>query len=98
MNKIIFIFILLINTNISYGEVNKIRDPTQPLSFVNEYEDKNYHLTGIIIKDNIKAAVINGKILHIGDEINEGRLVGINLKNVLILSKDKNIKLELISK
>jgi len=74
-----------------------LEDPTRPSDFVNTKtnpEDKvrpknTFSLEAIVISDEYKVAIINEKILQVGDMIESKKVVSIDEEKV-ILSQEKN--------
>jgi hypothetical protein len=59
-----------------------IVDPTKPPNFSVAAHDNTFVLTAILIAPNHRMAVINGKILHVGDLINGAKVIDIKETNV----------------
>jgi hypothetical protein len=97
MNKIIYILLLGILAMNCYGmkyEGDKYRDPFMsylPMYIAGEkaLELKNFHLTGIVWGTNRSQAIINGKVVEVGDSILEAKVMKIDKKGVVLNYKGK---------
>lgn len=78
-------------------------DPTRPLSLNGSAttmianEDFRLVLETIIYGDQIYTAVINGKVMKIGDHIGAHQLVTVNKHSVVLRSEDERLELTLFS-
>ena len=95
---------LIIGTILTVFILNKansavLRDPTQP-SFLNNSLNKepvHSELTAIFFERNRRLAVIDGKILGVGDEINGRKVVAIQPNYVNLQGINENITLFLFN-
>ena len=78
-------------------------DPTKPLSsygFANTNnikKDNPLVLETIVYGDQVRTAIINGKVLKVGDTIGEHKVLVVNDKNVVLGRDDERLKLTLFS-
>lgn len=76
-------------------------DPTRPLSGVTTAQSKvaknRLVLQSIVENEHSRKAIINGKILKVGDSIGQYELVAINARTVVLNSLQKEMELSLFS-
>ena len=78
-------------------------DPTKPLSFYgfassnNVKKDNPLVLETIVYGEQVRTAIINGKVLKVGDTIGEHKVLVVNDKNVVLGRDDERLKLTLFS-
>jgi len=83
---------------------NKLSDPTKPINYWTWYSsEKNtaykksstLKLQSILISENRKTAIINGKTAIVGSNINGANIIAINNNNVVIHhdGRDKTLRL-----
>ncbi len=100
MYKILIFISLLFTAHLSFGQNV---DPTAPLSSPGGVgsnsagDNSKLILETIIHGDQLHTAVINGKLLKVGDYIGEFRLVAVNNTNVVMRSTDERLKLSIFS-
>jgi hypothetical protein len=63
-----------------------ITDPTKPFPDEPKVEAiaDNYGLSAILISSDRRLAVVNGKLLQIGDSVDNGKVLAINTNSVVI--------------
>ena len=91
------VFVFMCSQSVFAVEDVHLEDPTRPSDFINTKtnpEDKvhpkdTFSLEAIVISDDYKAAIINEKILQVGDMIGSKKVVSIDEEKV-ILSQEKN--------
>jgi hypothetical protein len=88
MKRQLSVFLLLSVANLSFAD-DLLRDPTQPTDVVNEntVQVSEYTLNAVFISENSRMAVINDKIQHAGDMIDQYQLTTINEKSVELTGK-----------
>ena len=95
-----FILVLMLPCNVSSN--TELPDPTRPATFdVVDSEpvvfeetitDKiNWKLTAIRISTDDKSAILNGKLVRIGEEIGPAKVLEINPLSVVINHEDKKL-------
>ena len=78
-------------------------DPTKPLSTHGIASSNNVKKSGslvletIVYGNQIRTAIINGKLLKVGDTIGEHKVLIVNDKNVVLGRDDERLKLTLFS-
>jgi MSHA biogenesis protein MshK len=79
------------------------QDPTKPFEYSNimtgqKNINKGFVLSSIIHGDGIHTAVINKKIYHIFDYIDEYKITAINSDSVILRSKSERLKLSIFKR
>ncbi len=104
MRNITFLFLIFFATT---GQAeNYLADPTQPPSYAAEISrphspsselntQPQWIVSSILITPKDKIAIINGKQLHPGDDIDGATIIDIDYQQVILLYKKKKIKLTL---
>ncbi|GHE99095.1 hypothetical protein [Thalassotalea profundi] len=76
-------------------------DPTRPLSgsstVAYHHVKSTMQLQSIVDNGEHSTVIINGKVLKVGDRIEQYQLKQINKKNVVLSSPDKHLELSLFS-
>jgi len=78
-------------------------DPTKPLSIYGIASSNNVEKSGelvletIVFGNQVRTAIINGKLLKVGDTIGEHKVLIVNDKNVVLGRDDERLKLTLFS-
>lgn len=76
-------------------------DPTAPLlsskQVNNDVVKKSLVLESIIKGKKIKSAIINGKLMKVGDYIGSHKLISVNRSSVILRSESGRIKLSIFS-
>jgi len=79
-------------------------DPTKPLSAYGHANASNnlkkanpLVLETIVYGEKVRTAIINGKVLKVGDTIGEHKVLVVNDKNVVLGRDDERLKLSLFS-
>ena len=83
---------LMVGTENTYAA---LLDPTKPVDF-SAREGNGFVLSAIVIASDHRLAVINGKIVHVGDEVNGAKVTAINKDTVAIDGPDGKHSLVLI--
>lgn len=106
INLIIFIFMpALVLANA------ELPDPTRPATYVeandepvfvevfneNTKEQISWTLSAIRISDKDKTAIVNGKLVRVGDEINQAKVVEIQPQSVVIDHENKKLIVRLFN-
>ena len=98
MFKIILTALLLLLAQVAHGQQ---ADPTRPFGAVasdNSRENKaTLVLQSVIQSDNSRKAIINGRVLNIGDKYNGFELIAINANGVVLDSPQGRMELSLFS-
>lgn len=90
-----------------WGAEQELPDPTKPFGFDIEPEliiqqptdrQKNvtWQLTGIRIAKSDRSAILNGRVVRVGDSVNGARVLEIEPAWVVIEHEKKRIRLELL--
>jgi hypothetical protein len=91
----LLIVLLFTVTSIGSGYTSaEIIDPTRPPNVSGAHDDK-FVLTAILIAPDHRMAVINGKIVHVGEQINGAKVVDIRASNVDIEGPNGKVSLVL---
>jgi hypothetical protein len=91
----LFLLLLFTVTSMGSGFIHAAMvDPTRPPNITDSH-DNTFVLTAILIAPDHRMAVINGKILHIGDQINATKVININDTNVDLESSNGKVTLVL---
>jgi hypothetical protein len=87
------LFLFTAMTLWAQGAYADLVDPTKPpnLSTIRD----NFTLTAIMISPDHRLAVINGKIVHVGDQLDTIRVTAINENNVEIDGPNGKVRLVL---
>jgi len=99
-SKIITVNILFVQAVSSFAQNV---DPTKPLSSygiasVNSLKKEGAMvLETIVYSEQVRTAVINGKILKVGDTIGEYKMLAVNDKSVILGLDEERLKLTLFS-
>jgi len=95
-----FILIMLMFISSHYSVAQNV-DPTKPLtSFtLNNTEEvkKGLVLETIIYRHKTKSAIISGKLMKVGDYINEHELIAVNTSDVILSSNGERLTLSMFS-
>lgn len=89
----------------------ELPDPTRPANYIVETEEPvfvevfnedtneqlSWKLQAVRISDKDKTAIINGKLVRIGDEINHAKIVEIKSQSVVIDHEDKKLIVRLFN-
>ena len=107
MSRILYILCIC---NLALGPISSavagLSDPTRPADYSEPAIMELYELpkeliewkvTVIRISANERSAVINGKLVRIGDEIGPARIIEINPGNVILDYEDKQVVVRLFS-
>ena len=97
MFKQVFIMLCLIMSPLSFGQSI---DPTKPFTRAaldKESVEKNLKLYSIIIGDSEPKAIINQKVMKVGDSLDEFKIIKINKSKVVLKSSTETIELSLFA-
>lgn len=89
----------------------ELPDPTRPANFIVETDEPvlvevfsesskeqiTWSLSAVRISDNDKTAIINGKLVREGDEINQAKVLEIKSKSVLIDHENNKLLVRLFN-
>ncbi len=104
MRILYYIVMLLPVMNLS---AEQLPDPTKPFGYDAEPEmiiqEQNvqqdnivWRLNGIRIADQSRSAILNGKVVNVGDTVNGAKVVEIEPAWVIIVHEKQRIRLELL--
>jgi hypothetical protein len=74
----------------------EMKDPTKPPQLAAVVAHNGYTLTAIMTSDNKKLAIINGKVVRIGDEIDNAKVTAINSNTVELDAPSGSLTLTLM--
>ncbi|MDR3477046.1 MAG: hypothetical protein P4M14_03355 [Gammaproteobacteria bacterium] len=91
-------FICTIGLILSSMTQAEMQDPTKPplQQLIPVGVHNGYVLTAIMISKDKTVAVINGKVVHIGDEIDNAKVTAINSNTVELEAPNGNLTLTLM--
>lgn len=95
--KLFIYFLLFSKVNAAVPSTGQIQDPTRPSGYVEEGENP-WKLNAVIISPRRRIAVINGKSLTVGEEINGQQVISIDQDAVVIKGPNGTMTLNLIEK
>lgn len=87
----------------------ELRDPTRPATFIaedtasvyvediNDNEKVNWKVSAIRISDKDKTAIVNGKLVRVGDDIGPAKVLEIKPLSVVINHEDKKLIVRLFN-
>lgn len=96
--QVIILILFIINTSNAYAE---LRDPTRPPDFISKKLGKGvatWALTSILISKDRRIAVVNGQVVHEGDEIASETVISIQPNTVQLTGPGGKITLFLLDK
>jgi hypothetical protein len=74
----------------------ELRDPTKPEGFATTTEVNTFTLTATFVSKDNKLAVINGRIMHVGDFLSDVQVISIEENKVVLDGPDGKINLNLL--
>jgi hypothetical protein len=74
---------------------SQLPDPTQPARYQGEGQVESYRLESILKSAERRVAIINGKVLSVGDSIGDAKLRSISANAVTLQFPNKKIQLKL---
>ncbi|MDR3492179.1 MAG: hypothetical protein P4M12_09100 [Gammaproteobacteria bacterium] len=74
-----------------------LRDPTRPEATVSVESVTKFELSAILTSPTSKAAVINGRIVHVGDYFSTVQVISIETNKVELMGPDGKITLVLLT-
>ena len=109
LNKILITILMVIPAFVIANA--ELPDPTRPANYIVETEEPvfvevfnedtneqlSWKLQAVRISDKDKTAIINGKLVRIGDEINHAKIVEIKSQSVVIDHEDKKLIVRLFN-
>jgi len=109
LEKIILIKFLLFSAFVSANA--ELPDPTRPANylvetdepvFVEVFSEKtkeqiSWTLSAVRISDKDKTAIVNGKLVRVGDEINQAKVLEIQSQSILIDHENKKLIVRLFN-
>ncbi len=111
MTKILnFTYILMLTTfSLTVSSNTELTDPTRPATydaevkepiFFEDFDDKesiDWKVSAIRISENDRTAIINGKLVRVGDDVGPAKVLEIKPLSVLIDHKDNKLIVRLFN-
>ena len=105
-NKNIYFFILVLTAAAVSADVygESLPDPTRPADFTDQAAIKaevpkefiNWHVRAIRLSASGRNAIVNGRLVRVGDEIDSAKIVAITTNTVVLSHDRKRVILKLL--